>query len=232
MSALSLQPQIVKAYEQAQRELKTFHAAVDHDNPETAAIALHRAAQALCGGLTAAVADGTFWAETADILRNPRLTSQALQSVLADLEKTAEEEANILRTGGYSSESVASLLGTFETTLAAFREFPSGNTLELVRERVSRAQQIICTVANKPVVIIKKNESFWGRAYRLVKNSLKVLGGVGVIVGDVTGLTSATAATAGALTPLVIGVAFASVAGGFETILDVGEAIDGNIHRQ
>jgi hypothetical protein len=227
MSAESLQKLVVGAYEEAQRQLNAFYAAMDERNTRAAADALQNAARAICAGLTEAVQDRTFWAEAAELLKQASATPAPLKAVLDNLERVAEEEAKILKNGGYSAQSVSALLGDFEITLEAFREFPSGNTVELARARVTSAQEVICELEKRGVEIARDN--LWGRAYRRVKSCLKSFSGVGTMVCDVATAGAAFAASGGVLAPLALGVAAVSVTGGIVTIIGVGEDIYGGL---
>jgi len=227
LSASTLLKPTVEAYNAAQQQLGAFHAAINQHKTKVAAEALHNAAQAICYGLSQAVEDQKFWAEAADLLNKANTMPNAMKTVLENLEKVAEEEANILRAGGYTAESVSALLGDFEITLGAFKEYPSGNTLQLAQERVRRSQKIICELASRGVEI--ESDHFWGRAYRSVRSTLKSFSGVGTIVCDVATAGVAAAASAGVLTPLALGVAAVSVTGGVVTIMGVGEEIYGGL---
>lgn len=208
MSAETLQKPVAEAHQQALNQLSAFDSAINQKNERAAAEALQNAAKAICDGLTRIADDAKFWAEVGELVNKTVGSPDAIKTVLSDLEKVADEEAKILARGGYSAESIRVLLGEFEITLDAFQEFPSGNTLELARRKVSAAQKAICDIASKPVEIVKVG--FWGRTYRRVKAGLKTFNGAGTVLCDVataSAAAAAAAATGGALTPLAVGVA-------------------------
>jgi hypothetical protein len=234
MSAETIQKLLVDAHQRALSQLTAFDRAINQKDHRAAAEALQNAAKAICDGLTQIAEDAKFWAEAGELVNKAVGSPDAIKTVCSDLDKVADEEAKILAKGGYSAESIRVLLGEFEITLDAFQEFPSGNTLELARRKVIAAQKAICDIASKPVEIVK--EGFWGRTYRRLKAGLKTFNGAGTVVCDVataSAAAAAAAATGGALTPLAIGVAAVSVAGGVHTIMSVGEEIhDGLVIRR
>jgi len=227
MGAVNLQPIIVEQYEEARIYIVAFHEAANRRDTRSASNALQNAALAICRGLSAAVNDKDFWADAANLINPSNHRTEALEAVFQGLEAASAEEANILMKAGYSSESIGILLGSFDLALRVFREHPTGNSLELARDQVIKAQQSICGFSAQPVVI--KKQGFWRRGYRHVMGCFKVFGAVGVIVVDVTSVAT-TSTTVPVLTPFTVGLAIASVMGGIETISEVGEAILGNVY--
>jgi hypothetical protein len=206
MSADRILKSLVESYEAARRELQLFDRAMQERDTKEAARHLGTAAAAICAGLTAADDDPEFWAEMANLLKGA--TAQSLKETLETLDKVVEDEEEVLQRGGFSRSAISELLGDLTVTLGAFKEYPSGATLELVRRRVGEARRVMCRLSERGVKI---ERGFWGRSFRLVKASIKVLGGVAGIAVDLT------------TTPFSAPLAVASVAGGVDLLLSVGD---------
>lgn len=230
MSAETLSKSVVEAHQSAQMQLTAFHTAIDNRNSKEAAIALQRAAQAICYGLSRTMEDSAFWSEAAGLLQQAERTPGAVDEVLGNLDDLMKEEGRILTNGGYSAEVVSEILREFELTLSVFKQIPNPNTLDLAKTRISQTKNAICALGDKPVEIIK--DGYWGRAYRAVKSGLRSLNGVGTIVSDVATAGAAAAASGGILAPWALGIAAASIAGGIVTVMTVGEDIYGGLRIQ
>ena len=210
MSAKKILKTLVETYEGARRELALFDRAVEGRKIEEAARHLRAAAAAICAGLKAADEDADFWAEMGDLLKG--MKPDSLKEALNTLDKIVEDEAEVMKRGGFSPSGISELLGEIGVTLGAFKEFPSGATLELARRRVKDARRVICDLSERDVKI---ERGFWGRSFRIVKAGIKVLGGVASIGVDLT------------TTPFSAPLAVVSVAGGVDLLLSVGDVFRG-----
>jgi hypothetical protein len=211
MSAQSIHKRVVESYEGAHRELQHFDVAVQGGKEQEAAEHLHRAAQAICWGLTAVVEDPEFWAEMANRLTPEGEAQAALTQALSDLDSLVAEEGRVLEEGGFSRPGISQLLGEFACTLRTFKRLPTGDTLVLAQRRVSDVRRVVCELSNRPVTVEK---SFWRRTFRIVKVGIKVLGGVGTIVADLSAA------------PLVVPVAVISVVCGIDMLVSVGDVFE------
>jgi len=201
---------LVRSYELAHRDLEAFDRAVHANDKRVARTALQSAAENICAGLTALKEDPDFWAAMGNQLARARIDRKALDAALADLDRLVEEEGRILERAGLSRAAVTRLVGEFACQIRAFKANPTGDNLALARGKVSNVQEAICEVSR---AALRSERSLWGRAFRVVKVGIKVLGGAASIGVNV------------AVQPLVVPVAVASVLGGLDMIISVGDVL-------